>query len=143
MFQQNHFGMYRSDDGGESWTEISEGLPSDFGFAAATHPHDRDTFYVIPLDPGHGRTMPDGKAAVWRTRDAGSSWQRLDRGLPGENAYVGVLRDGMAIDTQDEPGLYFGTSTGQLYASTDEGESWSQIGGLFPGITSVTVASVD
>ena len=143
MFQQNHFGMYRSDDGGKSWTEISEGLPSDFGFAAATHPHDRDTFYVIPLDPGHGRTMPDGKAAVWRTRDAGSSWQRLDGGLPQENAYVGVLRDGMAIDHQDEPGLYFGTSTGQLFASTDEGESWSQIGGLFPGITSVTVASVD
>ena len=143
MFQQNHVGMHRSDDGGKTWTEITEGLPTEFGFAAATHPHDRDTFYVIPLDPGHGRTMPDGKAAVWRTRDAGSSWQRLDQGLPTENAYVGVLRDGMAIDGHDEPGLYFGTSTGQLFASTDEGESWDQIGGLFPGITSVTVAAVD
>jgi photosystem II stability/assembly factor-like uncharacterized protein len=143
MYQQNHVGMHRSDDGGKSWTEITEGLPTEFGFAAATHPHDRDTFYVIPLDPGHGRTMPDGKLAVWRTRDAGSSWQRLDRGLPQENAYVGVLREGMAIDAQDTPGLYFGTSTGQLFASTDEGDSWSQIGGLFPGITSVTYASVD
>jgi photosystem II stability/assembly factor-like uncharacterized protein len=143
MFQQNHVGMHRSDDGGKSWTEITEGLPTEFGFAAATHPHDRDTFYVIPLDPGHGRTMPDGKVAVWRTRDAGSSWQRLDRGLPQENAYVGVLREGMEIDGHDAPGLYFGTSTGQLFASTDEGESWSQIGGLFPGITSVTYASVD
>jgi photosystem II stability/assembly factor-like uncharacterized protein len=143
MYQQNHVGMHRSDDGGKSWTEITEGLPTEFGFAAATHPHDRDTFYVIPLDPGHGRTMPDGKVAVWRTRDAGSSWQRLDRGLPQENAYVGVLREGMAIDAQDTPGLYFGTSTGQLFASTDEGDSWSQIGGLFPGITSVTYASVD
>ena len=76
--------------------------------------------------------MPDGKAAVWRTRDAGSSWQRLDRGLPSENAYVGVLRDCMAIDDHDTPGLYFGTSTGQLFASADEGESWSAIGGLFP-----------
>ena len=142
MFQQNHVGMHRSDDGGKSWTEITEGLPTEFGFAAATHPHDRDTFYVIPLDPGHGRTMPDGKAAVWRTKDAGSSWQRLDKGLPGENAYVGVLREGMAIDDQDTPGLYFGTSTGQLYASTDEGESWRSIGGLFPGITSVSVATV-
>jgi len=143
MFQQNHVGMHRSDDGGKTWTEITEGLPTEFGFAAATHPHDRDTFYVIPLDPGHGRTMPDGHAAVWRTRDAGSSWQRLDQGLPRENAYIGVLRDGMAIDRHDTPGLYFGTSTGQLFASVDEGESWSEFGGLFPGITSVTYASVD
>jgi photosystem II stability/assembly factor-like uncharacterized protein len=143
MYQQNHVGMHRSDDGGKSWTEITEGLPTEFGFAAATHPHDRDTFYVIPLDPGHGRTTPDGKVAVWRTRDAGSSWQRLDRGLPQENAYVGVLREGMTIDDHDTPGLYFGTSTGQVFASTDEGESWNQIGGLFPGITSVTYASVD
>ena len=143
MYQQNHVGMHRSDDGGKTWTEITEGLPSEFGFAAATHPHDRDTFYVIPLDPGHGRTMPDGKAAVWRTRDAGSSWQRLDKGLPSENAYVGVLREGMAIDDHDTPGLYFGTSTGQLFASADEGESWSAISGLFPGITSVSVATVD
>jgi photosystem II stability/assembly factor-like uncharacterized protein len=135
--------MHRSDDGGKTWTEITEGLPTEFGFAAATHPHDRDTFYVIPLDPGHGRTMPDGHAAVWRTRDAGSSWQRLDQGLPRENAYIGVLRDGMAIDRHDTPGLYFGTSTGQLFASVDEGESWSEFGGLFPGITSVTYASVD
>src|SRR6476620_8042627 len=142
MYQQNHVGMHRSDDAGKTWTEITEGLPTEFGFAAATHPHDRDTFYVIPLDPGHGRTMPDGHAAVWRTRDAGSSWQRLTQGLPSENAYVGVLREGMAIDAHDEPGLYFGTSTGQLYASTDEGDSWDQIGGLFPGITSVTVADV-
>jgi len=143
MYQQNHVGMHRSDDGGKTWTEITEGLPTEFGFAAATHPHDRDTFYVIPLDPGHGRTMPDGHAAVWRTCDAGSTWQQLDNGLPQENAYVGVLREGMAIDGQDEPGLYFGTSTGQLFASTDEGDSWGQIGGLFPGITSVTVATVD
>jgi hypothetical protein len=143
MYQQNHVGMHRSDDGGKSWTEITEGLPTEFGFAAATHPHDRDTFYVIPLDPGHGRTMPDGKAAVWRTRDAGSSWEQLGRGLPAENAYVGVLREGMTIDRDDSPGLYFGTSTGQLFGSLDEGESWSQLGGLFPGITSVTVAAVD
>jgi photosystem II stability/assembly factor-like uncharacterized protein len=135
--------MPRRDDGGKSWTEITDGLPTEFGFAAATHPHDRDSFYVIPLDPGHGRTMPDGQVAVWRTRDAGSSWQRLDKGLPSADAYVGVLREGMAIDEHDEPGLYFGTSTGQLFASTDEGESWSQIGGLFPGITSVTYANMD
>ena len=104
LYQQNHVGMHRSDDGGHSWMEITEGLPTEFGFAAAAHPHDRDTFYVIPLDPGHGRCMPEGRAAVWRTRDAGSTWQRLDAGLPQRDAHLGVLREGMAIDALDVPG---------------------------------------
>jgi photosystem II stability/assembly factor-like uncharacterized protein len=143
MFQQNHVGVHRSDDGGQSWTEITEGLPSEFGFAAAVHPHDRDTFYVIPLDPGHGRVMPDGKASVWRTRDGGSSWERLHRGLPQDGAYVGVLRAGMAIDTADVPGLYFGTSTGQVFASADEGDTWSEIASYLPPISSVEVAVLE
>jgi photosystem II stability/assembly factor-like uncharacterized protein len=143
MYQQNHVGMHRSDDAGATWTEITEGLPTEFGFAAAAHPHDKDTFYVVPLDPGHGRTMPDGQAAVWRTRDAGSSWQRLDNGLPQEGAYVGVLREGMAIDGGDVPGLYFGTSTGQVFASLDEGDSWEEIAAYLPGISSIEVAVVD
>jgi photosystem II stability/assembly factor-like uncharacterized protein len=142
-YQQNHVGMHRSDDGGRTWNEITEGLPSEFGFAAAAHPHDRDTFYVVPLDPGHGRVMPEGRAAVWRTRDGGSSWQRLDAGLPQQNAHVGVLREAMAIDTLDVPGLYFGTSTGQLFASADEGESWSEIANYLPPISSVEVAVLD
>jgi len=143
FYQQNHCGMHRSDDGGNTWTEITDGLPTDFGFAAAAHSHDRDTFYVIPLDPGHGRCMPDGQAAVWRTRDAGSTWQRLDTGLPQRDAHLGVLREGMAIDTLDVPGLYFGTSTGQVFASADEGESWSEIASYLPAISSVEVAVVD
>jgi photosystem II stability/assembly factor-like uncharacterized protein len=143
MFQQNHVGVHRSDDGGATWQEITEGLPSEFGFAAATHPHDRDTFFVIPLDPLHARTMPDGHAAVWRTRDAGSSWQMLDNGLPGKNAHVGVLRAAMAIDDDDVPGLYFGTSTGQLFASPDEGESWSEIASYLPPVWSVEVSVLD
>ncbi|HEY5295369.1 MAG TPA: hypothetical protein VIJ70_07830 [Gaiellaceae bacterium] len=140
LYQQNHCGMHRSDDAGLSWTEITEGLPSDFGFAAAAHPHDRDSFYVIPLDPGHGRCMPEGRAAVWRTRDAGSSWERLEHGLPQSNAHLGVLREGMAIDSLDVPGLYFGTTTGQVFASADEGESWSEIASYLPAISSVEVA---
>jgi photosystem II stability/assembly factor-like uncharacterized protein len=143
LYQQNHVGMHRSDDGGLGWTEITEGLPTEFGFAAAAHPHDRDTFYVIPLDPGHGRTMPDGKAAVWRTRDAGESWQRLSDGLPQRDAHVGVLREGMAIDAHERPGLYFGTSTGQLFASDDEGDTWAEIASYLPTIRSVEVALVD
>jgi photosystem II stability/assembly factor-like uncharacterized protein len=87
--------------------------------------------------------MPDGHAAVWRTRDGGSSWQQLDRGLPHEDAYLGVLREGMSIDSYDTPGLYFGTSTGQVFGSTDEGESWSEIAGYLPGISSVEVAVLE
>jgi hypothetical protein len=140
MYQQNHCGMHRSDDGGRSWVEITDGLPTDFGFAAAAHPHDRDTFYVIPLDPGHARCMPEGRAAVWRTRDAGESWQRLDTGLPQRDAHLGVLREGLAIDSLDMPGLYFGTSTGQVFASADEGESWNEIASYLPAISSLEVA---
>jgi photosystem II stability/assembly factor-like uncharacterized protein len=143
MVQQNHVGVHRSDDGGHSWSEITDGLPSEFGFAAAAHPHDRDTFYVIPLDPGHGRCMPEGRAAVWQTRDAGENWQRLDRGLPQRDAHLGVLRGALAIDREEVPGLYFGTSTGQLFASDDAGGSWSEIAAYLPPIWSVEVATLD
>jgi photosystem II stability/assembly factor-like uncharacterized protein len=87
--------------------------------------------------------MPGGHAAVWRTRDAGSSWQRLDNGLPQRDAYVGVLREGMAIDSDDVPGLYFGTSTGQIFASSDEGDTWEQIADYLPSISSVEVATIE
>jgi len=142
MYQQNHVGMHRSDDAGHSWTEISEGLPSEFGFAAAVHPHDRDTFYVVPLDPGHGRVMPDGKATVWRTQDGGSSWKPMRKGLPQQDAHLGVLRQGMAIDSYDSPGLYFGTSTGQVFASADAGDTWTQLADFLPSISSVEVATI-
>jgi photosystem II stability/assembly factor-like uncharacterized protein len=143
MYQQNHVGMHRSDDAGQSWTEITEGLPTEFGFAAAAHPHDRDTFHVIPLDPGHGRTMPDGEAAVWRTKDAGSSWEKLTNGLPQSDAHIGVLRQGMSADTYDVPGYYFGSSTGQVFASADDGETWTEIASYLPPISSVHAAIVD
>jgi photosystem II stability/assembly factor-like uncharacterized protein len=141
-YQQNHVGTWRSDDGGTSWNEITEGLPTEFGFACAAHPHDRETFYTTVLDPGHGRTMPDGQVQVWRTRDAGSSWQKLTNGLPGPDAFVGVLRDGMARDEQDDFGLYFGTSTGQIFSSVDEGESWTEVADYLPSIQSVRVATL-
>ncbi len=143
MYQQNHVGMHRSDDCGESWHEITEGLPTEFGFAAAAHPHDRDSFFVIPLDPGHGRTMPDGQAAVWRTSDGGSSWSKATEGLPQRDAHIGVLRQAMATDPYDVPGFYFGTSTGQVFASADDGNSWTEVASYLPAISSVEVAVVD
>jgi photosystem II stability/assembly factor-like uncharacterized protein len=142
MFQQNHVGMHRSDDAGATWTEITEGLPTEFGFAAAPHPFNPDVFHVIPLDPLHARTMPDGKACVWRTEDGGSSWQRRDQGLPQRDAFLGVLREGMAMDTYDSPGYYFGTSTGQVFVSNDDAASWSEAAGYLPSISSVEVAQL-
>ena len=88
------------------------------------------------------RFMPEGRAAVWRTRDAGATWQRLDAGCRSATRFLGVLREGLAIDSLDVPGLYFGTSTGQVFASADEGESWNEIASYLPAISSVEVAVV-
>lgn len=142
LFEMTHVGAYVSSDGGASFTEITEGLPSDFGFGAAVHPHDPDTAWMIPLDPEHGRFMHEGKAAVWKTSDAGSSWQKLTNGLPQDGAYLGVLREGMHADGLDTPGVYFGTSTGQVFASADEGASWELAADFLPGIASVKAAVI-
>lgn len=144
LYQQNHCGMYRSDDAGRSWQSIEAGLPSSFGFPAAAHPHDADTLYLLPLNGDTaGRYVPEGRAAVWRTRDGGASWQAMRAGLPQENAFFGVLRQAMATDRLDPAGVYFGTSTGSLYASADEGESWTCIAQHLPVIQSVETLMVE
>lgn len=140
FYQQNHCGMYRSDDAGTSWQSIEAGLPSTFGFPVAAHPRDAESAYLIPLNgDSTGRFMPDAKAAVWRTRDAGRTWVACRTGLPQEHAYFGVLRQSLAVDTLDPVGVYFGTSGGRLYASHDEGDSWVSIAAHLPTITSVDV----
>jgi photosystem II stability/assembly factor-like uncharacterized protein len=138
LYQQNHVGMYRSDDDGCTWVDIEAGLPSDFGFPCAVHPRDADTAWFAPLNGAEqGRFMPGGAAAVWRTRDRGASWQDFRKGLPQEHAYLGVFRQAMAADACDPAGVYFGTSTGELFGSNDEGESWQQIASYLPPVTSV------
>ncbi len=138
LYQQNHCGVYRSSDGGSAWEEITAGLPSQFGFAMTAHPRDPQTFWTIPLtEPEQGRLMPDGAAAVWRTHDGGGTWIRSGDGLPQQDAYIGVLREAMAVDRLDPVGVYFGTSTGQVYGSADEGRTWMRIAENLPPIWSV------
>jgi photosystem II stability/assembly factor-like uncharacterized protein len=144
LYQQNHCGVYRSMDGGRQWEEITAGLPTQFGFPMGAHPRDPKTVWTIPLsEPDQGRYMPDGHAAVWRSNDGGDSWKRSDDGLPRDNAYIAVLREAMAVDRLDPVGVYFGTSTGQLYGSRDEGQSWRLIADNLPAIWSVAAAVVD
>lgn len=142
LYQQNHFGVYRTENGGKEWKEVSEGLSSDFGFGMVVHPHDRKSIYVIPIQ-AEGRFMPEGKAAVWRSRDGGDNWQRLDKGLPQEGAFVGVLREGMANDSLDDTGIYFGTNTGQVFGSRDSGDSWSMVADYLPPVLAVETAVID
>ncbi len=130
--------MYRSDDGGQSWQSIEAGLPSSFGFPAVAHPRDASTLFLLPLNGAEqGRYVPDGKAAVWRTRDGGKTWQELRDGLPQENAFFGVLRQAMSADTLSPAGIYAGTNTGSFYASADEGDHWRCIAQNLPPIYSV------
>jgi len=143
LYQQNHCGVYRSSDGGRQWDEITAGLPSQFGFPMAAHPRDPNTVWTIPMtEPDAGRYMIDGHTAVYRTNDAGASWEKSTAGLPQDNAYISVLREAMAVDRLDPVGVYFGTSTGQLYGSRDEGRTWSLVADNLPSIWSVEAAIV-
>ncbi|HLF72194.1 MAG TPA: sialidase family protein [Dehalococcoidia bacterium] len=140
LYAQSHWGTYRSDDGADTWTEITEGLPSDFGMVMAAHPRNPDVAYVLPLQGAELRCPPDGALRVYRTSDAGKSWQAMTKGLPQSGAFMGTYREGMTVDNLDPLGVYFGTNTGQLYASTDEGDTWRQVTDNLPPISSVSAA---
>ncbi len=130
--------MYRSDDGARQWTSIENGLPSSFGFPAAAHPRDPERLFLFPLNGDiAGRFAPEGRAAVWRTSDGGRTWEDCRNGLPQQNAYLTVLRQAMATDACDSAGVYFGTTSGELYASPDEGDRWIRIAEHLPSILSV------
>jgi photosystem II stability/assembly factor-like uncharacterized protein len=140
LYQQNHHGVWRSGDGGRSWEDVTEGLPSTFGFPIRVHPRDPDTIWTLPLNGDMaGRYPPGAAAAVWRSRDAGQSWTDLREGLPQEACFFTVLRQAMAGDGRDPAGLYFGTNSGSVFASRDEGDTWSEIARHLPTILAVEV----
>ena len=139
LFMQKHWDVMRSDNGGESWTEVSGNLPTDFGFPIDVHAHEPETVYVVPITSDSLHYPPDGKLRVYRSRSGGNDWEPLTKGLPQENCYVNVLRDAMAVDKLDSCGVYFGTTGGQVYCSADSGDSWAPIVHDLPAVLSVEV----
>ena len=138
IFHQNHCGTYYRGPEGGAWTEVTKGLPSDFGFAIAADPLAKHTAYVAPLIGGENRVPPKGQLAIWKTTNKGRTWKRSTKGLPGPGAYMGVLREGMATDAQDPTGVYVGTNTGHLYASRNAGEVWTALSTSLPPVLSVS-----
>lgn len=149
LYQQNHCGFFRSDNAGRQWLDLSEGLPSRFGFVLGTHSTDPDTVYVVPEDKALGgaegggvRYVTDAKFRVYRSRNAGADWEPLTNGLPQRNAYLHVMREGMATDSMEECGIYIGTTTGQIFYSRDDGDTWELLIDYLPPINSVDAATV-
>lgn len=143
LYMQKHYDIMRSDDGGDTWYEVSGNLPSDFGFPIAVHAHEPETIYVIPIESDSLHYVAEGRLRVYRSRTGGNEWEALTNGLPQEHCYVNVLRDAMAVDQLDPCGLYFGTTGGQVYASADSGDSWQAIASNLPKVLSVEVQTLD
>ncbi len=142
LFMQKHWDVMRSDDGGDSWREVSGDLPTDFGFVIDVHAHEPETVYVVPIKSDSEHFPPDGRLRVYRSRTGGGEWEPLTKGLPQQNCYVNVLRDAMAVDSLDECGVYFGTTGGQVYVSADAGDSWTPIVRDLPPVLSVEVQTL-
>jgi hypothetical protein len=142
LYQQNHCGIYRLDRPSKEWVRVGKSMPKrvgDVGFPLVVHPRDADSAWVLPMDGGTvwPRTSPEGKPAVYRTKDAGRTWQRLDSGLPEKHAWWTVKRQAMCADSRDPVGLYFGTTSGELWVSGDEGRRWKCIARHLPEIYAV------
>jgi photosystem II stability/assembly factor-like uncharacterized protein len=142
LFMQKHWDVMRSDNAGDSWQEVSGNLPTDFGFAIDIHAHEPDTIYVVPIKSDSEHFPLEGKLRVYRSRTGGNEWEPLTKGLPQSDCYVNVLRDAMAVDSLDECGIYFGTTGGQVYASSDAGDTWAPIARDLPAVFSVEVQTI-
>jgi photosystem II stability/assembly factor-like uncharacterized protein len=137
LFMQKHWDVMRSDDAGDSWHEVSGNLPTDFGFPIDVHAHEPNTIYVVPIKSDSEHYPLDGKLRVYRSRSGGNEWEALTKGLPQKDCYVNVLRDAMSVDSLDSCGIYFGTTGGQVYGSTDAGNTWTAIVRDLPAVLSV------
>jgi len=142
LFMQKHWDVMRSDDGGDSWREVSGNLPSDFGFPIEVHAHEPETIYVVQIKSDSEHYPPEGKLRVYRSRTGGNEWAALTKGLPQRDCFVNVLRDAMAVDSLDSCGVYFGTTGGQVYASADGGDAWTPIVRDLPAVLSVEVQTL-
>ena len=142
LFMQKHWDVMRTDDGGESWREVSGNLPTDFGFPIDVHAHEPETIYVVPIKSDSEHYPPEGKLRVYRSKTGGDEWQPLTEGLPQVDCYVNVLRDAMSVDRLEPCGVYFGTTGGQVYVSSDSGDRWSPIVRDLPAVLSVEVQTL-
>ena len=142
LFMQKHWDVMRSDNAGESWSEVSGDLPSDFGFPVQVHAHEPETIYVVPIKSDSEHFPPDGKLRVYRSRTGGNEWEPLTQGLPQKDCYVNVLRDAMAVDSLEPCGVYFGTTGGQVYVSAENGDKWTPIVRDLPAVLSVEVQTL-
>jgi photosystem II stability/assembly factor-like uncharacterized protein len=142
LFMQKHWDIMRSDDGANSWYEVSGNVPSDFGFPIEVHAHEPETIYVVPITSDMEHYPPEGKLRVYRSRCGGNEWEPLTNGLPQQHCYVNVLRDAMSIDALESCGVYFGTTGGQVYVSPDSGDTWQAIVRDLPSVMSVEVQTL-
>ena len=142
LFMQKHWDVMRSNDAGDSWHEVSGNLPSDFGFPITVHAHEPETIYVVPIKSDSEHFPPEGKLRVYRSRTGGNEWEALTNGLPQSDCYVNVLRSALAVDTLDSCGIYFGTTGGQVYVSSDSGDHWAAIARDLPPVLSVEVQTL-
>ncbi len=142
LYMQKHWDVMRSDDAGSQWREVSGNLPTDFGFVIDVHAHDPETIFVVPIKSDSEHFPPEGKLRVYRSRTGGNEWEPLTRGLPQSDCYVNVLREAMAVDSLESCGVYFGTTGGQVYCSSDGGDTWSAIVRDLPPVLSVEVQTL-
>jgi photosystem II stability/assembly factor-like uncharacterized protein len=142
LFMQKHWDVMRTDNAGDSWTEVSGNLPTDFGFVIDVHAHEPQTIYVVPIKSDSEHYPMDGQLRVFRSRSGGNEWEALTKGLPQKDCYVNVLRDAMAVDRLDSCGVYFGTTGGQVYGSADGGDNWAPIVRDLPAVLSVEVQTL-
>jgi photosystem II stability/assembly factor-like uncharacterized protein len=142
LFMQKHWDVMRTTNAGESWEKVSGNLPTDFGFPIDVHAHEPNTVYVVPIKSDSEHFPLEGKLQVYRSRSGGNEWEALTNGLPQKDCYVNVLREAMAVDRLDSCGIYFGTTGGQVYASSDAGDHWAPIVRDLPAVLSVEVQTL-